>query len=81
MTPNEHWSAPAVGAPPPRTMPPGGYPPPPPSAEPTPRPVASRRRWPWLVAAAAVAFPLGIVGGAVGSRLTDEVTVSNGLPV
>lgn len=70
--------------------PPGGYPPPPlqaPATQPTPSPAgdapraAVRRRWPWLIAVAAVALPLGIVGGAIGSTLVDEVEPSADRPV
>lgn len=81
--PTNSWSTPQTSAPYRNPMPPGGYPPPaPPAALPAAATSPStRRRWPWLIAAGAIAFPLGIAGGAVGSQLTEESTVSNNTPV
>lgn len=70
--------------------PPGAYLPPPPHSPATPpaaAPASStpqqtrRRRWPWLIAVAAVSLPLGIVGGAIGNSLVDEVEPSADRPV
>lgn len=63
----------------PMTISPRAYPPPPlpPPAEQTP----ARRPWGWVVLAAALSLPLGLVGGALGSGLRDSSTVSNNRPV
>lgn len=81
-------SFPPPGAPTPLLPPPGAFNPPPPApAPPSPTPSAAGRpskpprRWPWLVAVAAVSLPLGIVGGVAGSRLADEIEPSADRPV
>ncbi|MFM8310937.1 MAG: S1C family serine protease [Ilumatobacteraceae bacterium] len=41
----------------------------------------ARRPWGWVVLAAALSLPIGLLGGALGSGLRDSSTVSNNRPV